>query len=183
MFKPIKTLTLTTALTTAAFLSACGGGDKTHHNKIKEAKTMTELPAEYTQGQDSLKVAQSFLMAAGSGDMDTLKNLMADDFVWHNEGDSRVPWIGNWEGKETVLTKFLPAFGGGLKTTGWTTDYSMASGDQAVFMGTMSATANNSGVDTGTFSWAVRVNVVNGKVKSWNWFEDSFAVSKAYNAK
>ncbi len=133
------------------------------------------------QSEQTLAVAQSFLQAAGSGDMETLQNLMTDDFVWHNEGDANIPWIGNWEGKEKVLSEFLPAFGAGLKTTSWTTDYSFANGDQAVFMGSMSAIANNTGEDTGTFSWAVRVHVVDGKVKSWNWFEDSYAVSSAYS--
>ena len=78
---------------------------------------------------------------------------------------------------------FMPRFGKGLSTTAWSTDYSFANGDQAVFMGTMNAVANKSGVETGSFSWAVRVHVENGKVKSWNWFEDSFAVSKAYHSK
>lgn len=134
------------------------------------------------QTNETLATAQSFLAAAGSGDMETLTKLMADDFIWHNEGDANIPWIGNWEGKEVVLNTFLPTFGAGLTTTSWTTDFSFVSGNQAVFMGTMSAIANNTGVDTGKFSWAVRVHVENGKVKSWNWFEDSFAVSTAYNA-
>ncbi|MEL6728137.1 MAG: nuclear transport factor 2 family protein [Pseudomonadota bacterium] len=140
------------------------------------------VSADVIQGQETLKTAEAFLTAAGSGDMSTLEGLMADDFVWHNEGDAALPWIGNWEGKETVLTEFLPAFGAGLTTTSWTTDYSMAKGDQAVFMGTMSATANSSGGETGEFSWAVRVHVEDGLVKSWNWFEDSYAVSEAYHA-
>lgn len=135
---------------------------------------------ETTQSDATLAVAQSFLQAAGSGDMETLSSLMADDFVWHNEGDPSVPWIGNWEGKQTVLETFLPAFGAGLKTTSWTTDYSFANGEQAVFMGTMGAIANNTGKSTGVMSWAVRVHVVGGKVMSWNWFEDSYAVSNAY---
>jgi L-arabinose isomerase len=67
--------------------------------------------------------------------MEKLSTLMADDFVWHDEGDDSIPWIGNWESKETVLNTFLPRFGAGLKTTSWTTDYSFANGDQAVFMG------------------------------------------------
>lgn len=175
-------LVITAALSSIFVLTACGTPHHDEKDKKKESSQVMELPAEYVQGQDTLKVAQSFLEAAGSGDMETLSELMTDDFTWHNEGDANVPWIGNWEGKQTVLTEFLPAFGAGLTTTGWTTDYSMASGDQAVFIGTMRATANNSGVDTGTFSWAVRVSVENGKVKSWNWFEDSYAVSKAYNA-
>lgn len=139
----------------------------------------SEIPTDPTQ--ETLQTAQAFLDAAGSGDMDTLSELMTDDFVWHNEGDSAVPWIGTWEGKETVLTQFLPTFGGGLEVTSWTTDYSFAKDDQAVFIGTMAANATNTGESTGTMSWAVRVQVVDGKVKSWNWFEDSFAVSRAFH--
>ncbi|MEZ9862954.1 nuclear transport factor 2 family protein [Vibrio breoganii] len=147
---------------------------------------LTAAMADETEMVDpakTLETAQAFLWAAGSGDMEKLKTLMADDFVWHNEGDDSIPWIGNWDSKEEVLNTFLPLFGAGLKVTSWTTDYSFVSGDQAVFMGSMSAIANESGVDTGKFSWAVRVHVENGKVKSWNWFEDSFAVSKAYHTK
>ena len=140
-----------------------------------------EFKSEVMQGRQTLAGAEAFLGAAGSGDMDTLQRLMTDDFVWHNEGDTSLPWIGTWEGKDVVLNQFLPAFGQGLITTGWSTDYSMAMGEQAIFMGTMSAIANASGAETGTFSWAVRVHVVDGKVKSWNWFEDSYAVSKAFH--
>ena len=133
------------------------------------------------QSEQTLAVAQAFLEAAGSGDVSKLSELMSDDFVWHNEGDTSIPWIGNWEGKQTVLNTFLPAFGAGLNVTSWSTDYSFVNADQAVFMGTMSAITNHSGVDTGKFSWAVRVHVENGKVKSWNWLEDSYALWKAYN--
>ena len=133
------------------------------------------------QSEQTLAVAQAFLEAAGSGDAGKLSELMSDDFVWHNEGDTSIPWIGNWEGKQTVLNTFLPAFGAGLNVTSWSTDYSFVNADQAVFMGTMSAITNHSGVDTGKFSWAVRVHVENGKVKSWNWLEDSYALWNAYN--
>lgn len=139
--------------------------------------------AKKVDSAKTLETAQAFLWAAGSGDMAKLETLMAEDFVWHNEGDSTIPWIGNWEGPEKVMSTFLPSFGAGLKVTSWTTDYNFVNGDQAVFMGTMSAIANKSGQDTGVFSWAVRVQVVDGKVKSWNWFEDSFAVSQAFHAK
>lgn len=137
------------------------------------------------QSDQTLVVAQSFLEAAGSGNGEKLMELMSDDFVWHNEGDTSIPWISNddWKGKEIVFGTFMPAFGSGLKVTSWTTDYRFSKGDQAVFMGTMSAITTNSDVDTGKFSWAVRVYVENGKVKSWNWFEDSYAVSKAYHSK
>lgn len=167
-----------TLLLTGFFLVGCSTPVNTD---ISLASTPETQEISTDQTQQTLQVAQSFLVAAGSGDMETLSALMADDFVWHNEGDSTVPWIGTWEGKETVLTEFLPAFGGGLQVTSWTTDYSFAKDDQAVFMGTMAANATNTGESTGTMSWAVRVHVVDGQVKSWNWFEDSFAVSQAVN--
>ncbi len=159
-----------TVLLAIVFLAGCYSG----MNALDKVETVTQDSA-------TLATAQSFLQAAGMGDMKKLQSLMTEDFVWHNEGDSRIPWIGTWKGKSKVLRDFLPTFGAGLKTTSWTTDYSFASGEQAVFIGTMSAIANNSGLDTGSFSWAVRVHVVDGRVKSWNWFEDSYAVSTAYN--
>lgn len=144
------------------------------------------LVASVAQAKDinkgTLATAQAFLEAAGSGNGEVLNKLMTDDFVWHNEGDKSVPWIGPWQGKDAVFNTFMPAFGGGLKVTSWTTDYSFENGEQAVFMGTMSAIATNTGVDTGKFTWAVRVHVVDGKVKSWNWMEDSYAISHAYHA-
>ncbi len=133
------------------------------------------------QEAQTLAVAQSFMQAAGSGDGEKLNALMADDFFWYNEGDSAIPWIGKWEGKDAVFNQFMPAFGAGLKVTSWKTDHSFVNGNQAVFMGTMSAIANKTGIDTGKFTWIVRVHVEDGKVKSWNWFEDSYAVSKAFH--
>ncbi|MDU0356290.1 nuclear transport factor 2 family protein [Paraglaciecola aquimarina] len=130
----------------------------------------------------TLATAQAFLEAAGTGNGIVLNELMTEDFVWHNEGDKSIPWIGPWQGKEAVFDTFMPAFGAGLKVTSWTTDYRFENGEQAVFMGTMSAIATNTGVDTGKFTWTVRVHVVDGKVKSWNWMEDSFAVSEAFHA-
>ncbi|MCG9554508.1 nuclear transport factor 2 family protein [Vibrio sp. Isolate32] len=132
------------------------------------------------QSDSTLAVAKSFLEAAGSGNGAKLIELMSDDFVWYNEGDKRLPWIGPWKGKEEVMGKFMPAFGKGLTVTSWSTDYSFAKANQAVFMGSMSAILKKTGMDTGKFTWAVRVHVEDGKVQSWNWMEDSYAVSKAY---
>ena len=130
--------TSVTGLIFAGLLSACTTPADNHPDR-------SNLRAEVKQGQATLQTAEAFLAAAGSGDMATLQKLMADDFVWHNEGDRTLPWIGTWEGKEKVLTEFLPVFGGSLTATSWTTDYSMAMADQAIFMGTMSATVPSSG--------------------------------------
>lgn len=177
----LKSIAIVTAFGVSTGVTACNDAPQNPSSQTADIIDATSIPPAFLEGQETLKIAESFLTAAGSGDGETLNSLMADDFVWHNEGDDTIPWIGNWKGKDVVFGQFMPAFSTGLKTTGWTTDYKFASGDQAVFMGTMSAIANKSGLETGTFNWAVRVNVQNGKVKSWNWFEDSFAISQAYH--
>lgn len=53
------------------------------HPGTPEIQEIPEIQMDQTQ--QTLQIAESFLTAAGSGDMDTLSELMADDFVWHND--------------------------------------------------------------------------------------------------
>ena len=62
------------------------------------------------QSQQTLAVAKAFLDAAGRGDSTKLGELMTDDFVWHNEGNTDIPWIGDWQGKQTVLKHIFTGF-------------------------------------------------------------------------
>jgi len=55
------------------------------------------------ESKTSLDTVMAFMGAVGSGDMDTVVALMADDMVWQNEGDRAMPWIGPWNGKEEIL--------------------------------------------------------------------------------
>jgi len=57
----------------------------------------------------SFDTVMAFMGAVGSGDMETVNALMADDMIWQNEGDSAMPWIGPWKGKDEI-TKFLGVF-------------------------------------------------------------------------
>ncbi len=130
----------------------------------------------------SFDIVMAFMGAVGSGDMDTVKSLMADDMVWHNEGDSSMPWIGPWNGKEEILN-FLPIFGENFQTTAWENTDAFASGDTVAVFGKMNGVTTHSGKEIGDFTFALRAKVSDGKLVLWNWFEDSYAVSKAYNAK
>jgi len=47
--------------------------------------------------QASFDTVMAFMGAVGTGDMETVNALMADDMVWQNEGDSAMPWIGPWK--------------------------------------------------------------------------------------
>ena len=130
--------------------------------------------------QASLDVVMGLMEAMGSGDMDTMAALMADDMVWHNEGDAALPWIGPWNGKEEIFA-FLPVFGENFQTTKWENADVLASGDTVAVFGNMNGITTKSGKEIGDFTFALRAKVRDGKVALWNWFEDSYAVSKAYH--
>ena len=130
----------------------------------------------------SFDTVMSFMGAVGSGGMDKAISLMADDMVWHNEGDSAMPWIGPWNGKDEILS-FLPIFGKNFQTTAWENTDAFALGDTVAVFGKMNGITKHSGKEIGEFTFALRAKVRDGKVVLWNWFEDSYAVSQAYNAK
>ena len=132
--------------------------------------------------QASFDTVMAFMGAMGSGDMATMNDLMADDMVWHNEGDANLPWIGETVGKENIF-KFLGVFSSNLQVTMWENEDAFASGDTVAVFGRMNGTTTNSGQEIGTFTFALRAKVHNGQVVLWNWFEDSFAVSQAYHGR
>ncbi len=138
-----------------------------------------EMDAE---SQATFDTVMAFMGAIGSGDMDTAVSLMADDMVWMNEGDSAMPWIGPWNGKDEIL-KFLPIFGANFKTTAWENTDAFALGDTVAVFGKMNGITTHSGKEIGEFAFALRAKVLDGKVVLWNWFEDSYAVSQAYHGK
>ncbi|WP_323771707.1 nuclear transport factor 2 family protein [Antarctobacter sp.] len=134
------------------------------------------------QTQASFDTVMAFMGAMGSGDMETMGKLMADDMVWHNEGDDSLPWIGGATGKENIF-KFLGVFSENVQTIKWENTDAFASGDTVAVFGVMNAITPHSGKETGDFTFALRAKVRDGQVVLWHWFEDSFAVSQAYHGK
>lgn len=130
----------------------------------------------------SFDTVMAFMGAMGSGDMATVTELMADDMVWHNEGDKALPWIGPWQGKSEIMG-FLKLFGENFQTTEWQNTDAFASGDTVAVFGKMNGITTQSGSEIGEFTFALRSKVRDGKVILWHWFEDSYAVSKAYHGK
>lgn len=132
--------------------------------------------------QATFDTVMAFMGAMGSGDMEKMGALMADDMVWHNEGDSSLPWIGETRGKENIF-QFLGVFSQNLTTTKWENTDAFASGDTVGVFGVMDGITTKSGQEIGEFTFALRAKVRDGQVVLWHWFEDSFAVSQAYHAK
>ena len=131
--------------------------------------------------QASFDTVMAFMAAMNEG-VDAMSPLMADDMVWHNEGDSTLPWIGETKGKEAIF-EFLGVFGANVQTTKWENTDAFASGDTVAVFGVMDGITPHSGQEIGTFSFALRAKVRNGQIVLWHWFEDSFAVSQAYHGR
>lgn len=138
--------------------------------------------AAQAEGEKTLATVMAFMGAMGKGDMDTMDKLMADDMVWHNEGDKRIPWIGPWKGKEEMFN-FLGKFSAGAKTTLWENEDVIASGDTVGVFGRMKFVTTASGQETDEFTFALRAKVRDGKVVLWNWFENSYDVSQTFHGK
>lgn len=134
------------------------------------------------QSQATFDTVMSFMTAMGTGDMDTMGSLMADDMVWQNGGDATMPWIGPWDGKEAIF-QFLGVFMGNVETTLWETEDAFARGDTFASFGRMKLKLTKSGQSTEVFDFALRVKVKDGQIVLWNWFEDSYAVSNAFHGK
>lgn len=149
--------------------------EKTTHNDMEKSKEK--------QSKATMNIAMKFMDAMGKGEMETMMSLMHEDMVWQNAGDANVPWIGPWNGKKTILEDFLPKFGTGFKTIKWEPNDAFANGDTAAFFGQMIGELTNSNQQTKEFTYALRVKVKDGKVILWNWFEDSYEVSRAYHNK
>lgn len=132
--------------------------------------------------QGTFDTVMAFMGAMGSGDMDAMTVLMADDMVWHNEGDASLPWIGETTGKQNIFA-FLGVFSANLTTTLWENTDAFAFGDTVAVFGRMNGITTKSGQETGEFTFALRAKVREGQIVLWNWFEDSFAVSQAYHGK
>ena len=130
--------------------------------------------------QASLDTVMAFMAAMGSGDTEQMGRLMADDMIWHNEGDHRLPWIGETAGKAEIFA-FLGVFSSNLQTTLWENTDAFASGDTVAVFGAMDGITTRSGQEIGRFTFALRARVRAGQLVLWHWFEDSFPVSRAYH--
>lgn len=131
--------------------------------------------------QASFETVMSFMDAMGSGDMETMDKLMADDMVWHSEGDTSLPWVGETFGEEAIF-EFLGVFSTNFQTTKWGNSDAFASGYTVAAFGRMYGMTTHSGKEIGEFTFAQRAKVRDGPVVSWNWLEDSLAISQAYHS-
>lgn len=171
--------------TASCLFMSCDMSKKEKSEAVEDAKTAvleaSEADKLAKESQATLDLANAYMAAMGSGDMDAVADLMHDDMVWQNAGDPSLPWMGPWNGKKAILEEYFPAFGAGFVTKKWEPTDAIANGDTAAYFGQMIGLLNNSGKETEEFTYALRVKVKDGKIILWNWFEDSLEVSRTFH--
>ena len=85
-------------------------GGKSKKNFEIEVNEISEIEQLAKQSQETLEIANAYIAAMGKGDMETMENLMHEDMVWQNAGDSSLPWVGPWNGKKVILEEFFSCF-------------------------------------------------------------------------
>ena len=132
-------------------------------------------------GAESMAVVQDFMGAMGAGDFEKLQSLMHEDMVWKNEGDANVPWIGTHEGKAAILSDYMGPSGKHMKILSMSPSAMFARGDQAAVFGRFEAQMVESGKKaSSSFAILIGVDRQAKQIVSWQFFEDSFAVSEAF---
>lgn len=134
-------------------------------------------PAE----SQSLAIVQEFMGAMGKGDMEKFTGMMAEDMVWHNEGDTTLPWIGTHRGKAAIMSDYLQNAGANMKTLSMSPSAMFADGNKVGVFGQFEIEMIKTGKKVkSSFAILIEVDQANRQIKSWNFHEDSFGVARAY---
>ncbi|WP_435105597.1 alpha/beta fold hydrolase [Arhodomonas sp. AD133] len=139
---------------------------------------MTEDAAD-TATTSPAQVVSGFLDAFGSGDMDDACRWLDPAVAWHVDGAVTVPTVGFLRGRERVR-EWLRAFPRDIAPKAVTTDRILSDGDDVIVLGHFrhTAVATGNGFE-GDF--AMRFTVRGGMITRYQIFEDSLAVSRAFD--
>ena len=138
--------------------------------------TLAEQPEATTE--QTREVVTSFGAALGSGDVETLLGLFADDAEWRVEGDPRVPWVGSFVGPERI-GELLGILAAEVEVLAMTPNTAAFDGKNAFLLNTMSLRMRGSG-KTVDLHVVTHLEVVDGKITKYHVYEDTLALTNAY---
>jgi len=127
-------------------------------------------------------VTTEFLRRLAVQDAHGLGELFAADIDWNVPGNADLPWTGRRSRREQVADYFgtmWPAFVAGQSSS--VVDKVIIDGEEAVIFGTFAHTAGTTGKRFET-PVAMRLTITNGKIVLLHLYEDTLAVSNAFQA-
>ena len=105
-------------------------------NSLNDVIAQLKYPLVTPIGSEdrNLQVVMRIYRAIVEGDIATRKSLVTDDFVLHFFGTEKIPWAGEWHGKDG-LGEFLQRIADTLDFEEFATDEFLLDGDNVVVLG------------------------------------------------
>lgn len=127
-------------------------------------------------GTEAVQVVKKFFEYLGSGNMDGVVSLFAEDGAIDMPGSANLPWAGHWKGRDKLVEYFkvMPA---ALDIRGATQDRWICDGNLVSVSGTEHAASRLSGKEyRAKWSWIFVIE--GGRIKLWDAYEDTEAMFK-----
>lgn len=131
--------------------------------------------------QDNLQTIHRVYDAFEKGDVEGVVSMLTDDVRWTTPGPQDViPYAGERKGHDQV-TGYFEAFGGTAETTAFEPRTFLAQDDTVVVLGhyTLRIVKTGKVVDN---DWVHAFELTDGKISSFEGYEDSAAVVAAFTA-
>lgn len=126
------------------------------------------------------QVVETYLAAFAAGRVDEIVSLLADDVVWHIDGEPGVSTVGLLQGPEQVR-RWLMAFPQNFRPREFVINEIIAQHDSVLVLGRFRHTVVSTRHTVGS-DMIIHFTVTNGKIRRYQIFEDSALLARAFNA-
>lgn len=126
------------------------------------------------------QVVETYLAAFAAGRVDEIISLLADDVVWHIDGEPGVSTVGLLQGPEQVR-RWLMAFPQNFRPREFVINEIIAQHDSVLVLGRFRHTVVSTQHTVGS-DMIIHFTVTNGKIRRYQIFEDSALLARAFNA-
>ncbi|MDM0114378.1 nuclear transport factor 2 family protein [Variovorax sp. J22R133] len=130
--------------------------------------------------QDNIKTVQQIYAAFGQGNIPAILGQLTADVAWVNAGPESVPYARRRQGVDAVQS-FFASLGANVEVQSFEPKEFFASGDRVVVLGAWTARAKPTGKSFAS-DWAMAWTLRDGKVTSFQSYEDTHAVAAAFSA-
>lgn len=136
---------------------------------------------EFTANQPPARaVVETYLAAFGAGRVEEIVSLLAEDVVWHIDGEPTVSTVGLLQGPEQVR-RWLMAFPQNFRPREFVINEIIAQHDSVLVLGRFRHTVVSTQHTVGS-DMIIHFTVTNGKIRRYQIFEDSALLARAFNA-
>lgn len=125
------------------------------------------------------QVVETYLAAFAAGRVDEIVSLLADDVVWHIDGEPGVSTVGLLQGPEQVR-RWLMTFPQNFRPREFVINEIIAQHDSVLVLGRFRHTVVSTQHTVGS-DMIIHFTVTNGKIRRYQIFEDSALLARAFN--